>query len=98
MASTFKAIEHVIPDQHIREYPNGTKHQEEDIFQLPIKQFIPINSLSPVPENSLNIIWVYGSGFPKETYEPLWEEDLYCNLLSRNVHTRSIRVAYCSNQ
>ncbi|KAF7865938.1 hypothetical protein EAF04_006102 [Stromatinia cepivora] len=97
MASTFKIIEHVIPGQHIREYPNGTKHQQEDILQLSIKQYIPTNSPNPTPGNSITIIGVHGSGFPKETYEPLWEE-LYSNLLSCNVHIRSIWVADCSNQ
>ncbi|KAJ8068194.1 hypothetical protein OCU04_003764 [Sclerotinia nivalis] len=97
MASTFKTIEHVIPGQHIREYPNGTKHQQEDILQLSIEQYIPINSPSPISDNSITVIGVHGSGFPKETYEPLWE-DLYSSLLSRNVHIRSIWVADCSNQ
>ncbi|PQE09746.1 toxin biosynthesis protein [Rutstroemia sp. NJR-2017a BBW] len=97
MAPFFKAIEHVIPGQHIREYPNGTKQRQEDVLQLSIKQYIPLNSPNPPPENSITIIGVHGNGFPKETYEPLWN-DLYLNLQSRNVHIRSIWMADCSNQ
>jgi hypothetical protein len=65
MASLFKAIEHVIPGQHIREYPNGTKQRQEDVLQLSIKQYIPLNSPSPPPENSITLIGVHGNGFPK---------------------------------
>ncbi|PQE27372.1 toxin biosynthesis protein [Rutstroemia sp. NJR-2017a WRK4] len=82
MASFFKVIEHVIPGQHIREYPNGTKQRQEDVLQLSIKQYIPLNSPNPPPENSITIIGVHGNGFPK----------------SRNVHIRSIWMADCFNQ
>ena len=30
MTSVFNVIEHSIPGQHIREYPNGTKYRQED--------------------------------------------------------------------
>ncbi len=65
MAPTFDVVEHVIPGQHIREYPNATKHHQEDVLQLCIKQYIPRNIVHPIPENAVSIIGAHGNGFPK---------------------------------
>ena len=65
MATAFTTVEHVINGQHIREYPNATRHRQEDAFQLAIKQYVPLNVPNPVPENAVTIIGVHGNGFPK---------------------------------
>ena len=65
MASSIRIVEHIIPGQHIREYPNGTKDAQESILQLSIKQYIPLQVADPVPDNSITIIGVHGNGFPK---------------------------------
>lgn len=94
---SFSVIEHVIPGQHIREYPNATKLREEDVLQISIKQYVPLNRSTPVPDNAVTIIGAHGNGFPKETYEPFWA-DLCSNLQSRNVEIRGIWIADTSNQ
>ena len=65
MAISFRTVDHVIPGQHIREYPNGTKHNQEDILQLSIRQYVPLHVPKPLPKNSITIIGVHGNGFPK---------------------------------
>ena len=65
MAKFLRTVEHVIPGQHIREYPNATKNNQEEILQLSIKQYIPLNVPDPLPQNSVTIIGVHGNGFPK---------------------------------
>ena len=98
MAPVFNIVEHVIPGQHIREYPRATKHSQEDVLQLSIKEYIPLDRAEDVvTHGSLTIIGACGNGFPKETYEPFWDE-LYSCLQSRGVQVRSIWVADCSNQ
>ena len=65
MAPVFNVVEHVIPGQHIREYPNATKHGQEDVLQLSVKQYIPTNQPDHLPHGSLTIIGAHGNGFPK---------------------------------
>ncbi|KAL8823414.1 MAG: hypothetical protein Q9191_005875 [Dirinaria sp. TL-2023a] len=61
----FSVIEHVIPGQHIREYPNATKLREEDVLQISIKQYVPLNRSTPAPDNAVTIIGAHSNGFPK---------------------------------
>ena len=65
MASVFNIIEHSIPGQHIREYPKGTKHRQEDTLQLCVKQYVPANISEVEADHGLTIIGVPGNGFPK---------------------------------
>ena len=65
MASVFKVIEHSIPGQHIREYPKGTKHRQEDTLQLCIKHYIPASTPDVEASKGLTIIGAAGNGFPK---------------------------------
>ena len=74
MATVLTTTEHVIKGQHIREYPNATKHRQEDTLHLSIKQYVPLDLPDPVPENALTVIGVHGNGFPKAS----------CNLCSRD--------------
>lgn len=97
MSFPFKIIEHVIPGQHIREYPQSIRGRQETALQLSIKQYVPTDRPDPVPENAVTIIGVPGNGSPKETYEPLWE-DLYNQLKKQSVPLRGIWVADPSNQ
>lgn len=97
MAFPFKIIEHVLPGQHIREYPRSIRGRQETPLQIAIKQYVPVDADQPVPENAVTIIGAVGNGFPKETYEPLWE-DLHGQLKKQGVPLRSIWVADASNQ
>ena len=65
MAPVFNVVEHVIPGQHIREYPNATKHSQEETLKLSIKQYIPLDTVDRVPQNAVTIVGLHGNGFPK---------------------------------
>ncbi|KAH8691974.1 putative toxin biosynthesis protein [Talaromyces proteolyticus] len=100
MVFPFTIIERTIPGQHIREYPhsiNLNKARQETALQLAIKQYVPADRPEPIPANAVTIIAAHGTGFPKELYEPLWE-DLYKQLRARSVPLRAIWMADVSNQ
>ncbi|KAH6675791.1 Alpha/beta hydrolase family-domain-containing protein [Halenospora varia] len=71
-SSVFKICEHSIPCQHIREYPGGVKKGNTSL-SLTIKEYTPLNNLN-AEEGSITIIATHAIGFPKEIYEPLWED------------------------
>ncbi|PGH02199.1 hypothetical protein GX51_04773 [Blastomyces parvus] len=77
IAGPFKVIEHTAPCQHIREYPRAIATEQEETLWLSVKQYVPIDNPNPKP-GDITIIGAHANGFPKELYEPLWEE-----LLSR---------------
>jgi hypothetical protein len=60
----FVVKEHVIPTQHIHEYPHATTSERDDILYLVIKQYTPIDNLSP-SAGDVTIIATHGSGLPK---------------------------------
>ncbi|KAL3480180.1 Alpha/beta hydrolase family-domain-containing protein [Aspergillus californicus] len=97
MAFPFKIVEHVLDGQHIREYPQSIKGRQETPLKLSIKQYTPLDQPVPIPDNAVTIIGAPGNGFPKEIYEPLWE-DLYRQLQRQSVPLRGIWVADVSNQ
>lgn len=65
MPQAFNVIEHIIPGQHIRGYPHATRFRQEDSLQLALKQYVPRDSLDPLPEDAVTIIGAHGNGFPK---------------------------------
>ncbi|OJD19017.1 hypothetical protein ACJ73_08672 [Blastomyces percursus] len=77
IAGPFKVIEHTVPCQHIREYPRAIATEQEETLWLSVKQYVPLDNPNPKP-GDITIIGAHANGFPKELYEPLWEE-----LLSR---------------
>jgi hypothetical protein len=70
MSANFQIIEHTIPCQHIREYPNGTKSRQEAVLQLAIKQYVPLRRSKP-REDAVTIIAGHANGFPKVLEVPL---------------------------
>ena len=65
MSSTmFLVKEHIVPCQHIREYPQATAHEQEDILHLAVKQYIPLNNQNP-RQGDVTIIAAHANGFPK---------------------------------
>ncbi|KAI9842793.1 MAG: hypothetical protein M1837_006896 [Sclerophora amabilis] len=92
-SSQFVVAEHTIPCQHIREYPAAVKNQQ-DVLHLVVKEYRPLNNLEAEP-GSLTIIATHANGFPKETYEPLWEDLIQA---SAPLKIRAIWVADCSHQ
>lgn len=64
MASELFSIQqYTIPCQHIREYPHGTRNDQEDILQLAVKQYTPLER--GVGEGAVTIIATHANGFPK---------------------------------
>ncbi|RHZ57474.1 putative toxin biosynthesis protein [Aspergillus thermomutatus] len=97
MAFPFRVVEHIIPGQHIRENPHALKGRQETALKLAVKQYIPLDQTVPLPENAVTIIGAQGNGFPKETYEPLWQ-DLYARLRKCSIPVRGIWIADVSHQ
>ncbi|PYH99135.1 toxin biosynthesis protein [Aspergillus ellipticus CBS 707.79] len=92
----FRIVEHIVECQHIREYPAATANGQEDVLNLVVKQYIPIDNPNPQP-GDLTILAAHANGFPKELYEPLWEE-LYARSKANGFRIRSIWMADVAHQ
>lgn len=96
-SNLFDIRHHVLPCQHIREYSRATRHAQEDTLYLDIKQYQPLDNLA-ADDGSVTIIGAGGTGFPKEMYEPLWDDILSHSKKSNGFKIRSIWMADMSNQ
>jgi|TARA_R110002003_G_scaffold30_2_gene1799 hypothetical protein len=73
MSSQYYRIdEHKIEASHIRGFPRSTATNQEEVLHLAVKQYTPLNNY-PKP-GDITIIAAHANGFPKELYEPLWDE------------------------
>ncbi|KEZ39459.1 Uncharacterized protein SAPIO_CDS9319 [Scedosporium apiospermum] len=91
MSSPFIVKEHKVPGQHIREYPHALANSQNDVLYLAVKEYIPRDNQNPQP-GDVTILGAHANGFPKELYEPLWE-DLYRESKSHGFRIRSIIIA-----
>ncbi|KKY21967.1 putative toxin biosynthesis [Phaeomoniella chlamydospora] len=91
MSSVFRVVEHTLPSSHIREYPRALSGEQEDILQIAVKQYVPSDNPNPRP-GDVTIIGAHANGFPKELYEPLWEELIKRSRKSK-IRIRSIWLA-----
>ena len=57
-------MEHVVPCQHIREYPRAIATEQEEELHLSVKQYIPLDNLDPKP-GDITIVGGHANGFPK---------------------------------
>ncbi|KAF2496028.1 hypothetical protein BU16DRAFT_617537 [Lophium mytilinum] len=73
--SLFRIDEHILPGQHIRGYARATVHEQEEVLHIAIKQYTPLDNPHPKP-GDITIIGAHANGFPKELYEPLWDDFL----------------------
>ncbi|KAF2813251.1 uncharacterized protein BDZ99DRAFT_252107 [Mytilinidion resinicola] len=73
--SLFRIDEHTLSGQHIRGYAHATVHEQEEVLHLAIKQYTPLDNPHPKP-GDITIIGAHANGFPKELYEPLWDDVL----------------------
>ncbi|CRG84887.1 hypothetical protein PISL3812_02065 [Talaromyces islandicus] len=96
MSSPFRIVEHVVPGQYIREYPRATSTSQEETLHLAVKQYIPLDNPNPKP-GDVTIIAAHANGFPKELYEPLWE-DLHARAKGQGFQIRSIWMADVAHQ
>lgn len=92
----FRIHKHTLPTCHIREYPRATADDQEDVLHLAIKQYTPKTQTKP-DEGDVTIIGAHANGFPKELYEPLWD-DLYERLKAKNIRISSIWIADVAHQ
>ncbi|OAA70252.1 hypothetical protein ISF_02226 [Cordyceps fumosorosea ARSEF 2679] len=95
-SAVFDIKEHVIPGEHTREYARAKANSQEDTLVLHVKQYTPKGNGAP-QKGDLSIIGAHANGFPKELYEPLWEE-LVKELSSKGVRVGSIWIADCAWQ
>lgn len=69
----FRIDEHKIEASHIRGFPRATSTHQDEVLHLAVKQYTPLNNSSP-KSGDITIIAAHANGFPKELYEPLWDE------------------------
>ncbi|KAJ4859001.1 alpha/beta hydrolase family domain-containing protein [Trichoderma breve] len=91
MASSFRVIQHTVKGSHTREYIRATANGDADTPRLSVKQYIPLDNPTPKP-GDVTIIGAHANGFPKELYEPLWEE-IYQRASQAGIRIRSIWIA-----
>ncbi|CBF73728.1 hypothetical protein AN8025.2 [Aspergillus nidulans FGSC A4] len=89
--SHFRVIEHTVRAHHIRERLGAVKPGHENELRLAVKQYIPLDNPDP-KDGDVTLIGAQANGFPKELYEPLWD-DIYERLRSHNRRIRSIWIA-----
>ncbi|KAF2018942.1 alpha/beta-hydrolase [Aaosphaeria arxii CBS 175.79] len=87
----FRIDEHVIDASHIRGFPRSTSTTQEEVLQLAVKQYTPLLNTNPKP-GDVTIIAAHANGFPKELYEPLWDE-LLKKLNKSGISIRGIWIA-----
>jgi hypothetical protein len=69
----FRIQEHKVESSHIRGFPRATSTTQEDVLYMAVKQYTPLSNTQPKP-GDITIIAGHANGFPKELYEPLWDE------------------------
>ncbi|OAG34837.1 hypothetical protein AYO21_10999 [Fonsecaea monophora] len=94
--SQFRVIEHEVRAQHTRHWPRGTEVGYENSLRLAVKQYVPHERRDPAPDD-ITFIAAHANGFPKELYEPLFE-DLYTKLKSLGRGIRGIWIADLAHQ
>ncbi|KAI1935645.1 hypothetical protein LOZ66_005185 [Ophidiomyces ophidiicola] len=92
----FRIVEHLVPGQHIREYPRATSTIQEETLCLSVKQYIPLDNPNP-QAGDVTIIGAHANAFPKELYEPLWE-DLLARSKANGFRIRAIWIADVAHQ
>ncbi|TGO90262.1 hypothetical protein BPOR_0072g00190 [Botrytis porri] len=95
-STIFEIKEHTLECQHIREYPRATSNTQEDVLHLAIKQYIPRDNPNPQP-GDVTIIGAHANGYPKELYEPLWE-DVHARAKANGFKIRGIWIADIAHQ
>ncbi|KAH8664415.1 Alpha/beta hydrolase family-domain-containing protein, partial [Xylariales sp. PMI_506] len=68
----FTCKTHIVPCCHIRHYSKSTSRSQNDELYLQVKQYVPLN-YNP-KDGDVTILAAHANGYPKELYEPLWDE------------------------
>ncbi|KAL6874957.1 alpha/beta-hydrolase [Trichoderma novae-zelandiae] len=92
----FEIREHTIQASHIREYPRATAVSQDEPLLLHVKQYTPKHG-GPPRKGDITIIGAHANGFPKELYEPLYE-DFVKELEKQGLRLRAIWIADAAHQ
>lgn len=60
----FRIVEHTLDASHIRGFPRTTSTHQNEVLQLAIKQYTPLNNPRPQP-GDITIIAAHANAFPK---------------------------------
>ncbi|KAJ6442122.1 prolyl aminopeptidase [Purpureocillium lavendulum] len=90
-SSPYHVTEHTIQASHIRDFARATAASQDETLLLAVKQYVPKDNPSP-QRGDLTVIGAHANGFPKELYEPLWDE-FYHEAKKRGIRIRSIYIA-----
>ncbi|KAJ3543092.1 hypothetical protein NM208_g3754 [Fusarium decemcellulare] len=96
MSSSYRVVQHTVNCCHTRDHVAATARGDADTPKLSVKQYIPINNPDPQP-GDVTVIGAHANGFPKELYEPLWDE-IYKRSAGAGIRIRSIWMADMWNQ
>lgn len=91
-SSSFRLTKHIVDTQHIRHYEHATAHGDDDVLQLCINQYSPLDNLEPQP-GDVTILAAHANGIEKELYEPLWDDLLEKAKESGKFRIRNIWMA-----
>jgi pimeloyl-ACP methyl ester carboxylesterase len=69
----FDINRHQVLCSHIREYPRALSTEDQPQLFLSVKQYVPKNNPRPQP-GDITIVASQANAFPKELYEPLWDD------------------------
>ncbi|WPH03762.1 Hypothetical protein R9X50_00664500 [Acrodontium crateriforme] len=94
--SHFDVKEHTIRCQHMRERPAGAAPGRHNDLRLHVKQYTPLKSKN-LKSTDVTIIGAHANGFPKEMYEPFWD-DLLEAMEKSGRGIRSIWIADVTGQ
>ncbi|RFU78300.1 hypothetical protein TARUN_3922 [Trichoderma arundinaceum] len=94
--SLFDVREHTIQASHIREYPRATANSQEEALLLHVKQYTPKHG-GPPRKGDITVVGAHANGFPKELYEPLYE-DFLKELEKQGLRLRAIWIADAAHQ
>ncbi|KAL7924646.1 Alpha/beta hydrolase family domain-containing protein [Trichoderma austrokoningii] len=95
-SSVFDIHIHTIQASHIREYARATATSQEAPLLLHVKQYTPKHG-GPARKGDITIIGAHANAFPKELYEPLYE-DLLAELHKQGLRLRAIWIADAAHQ
>ncbi|KAI9713384.1 MAG: hypothetical protein M1828_001418 [Chrysothrix sp. TS-e1954] len=100
MATTafLRVTEHTLPAQYVRDYPNAIRGRRDTRLRLAVKQYTPLEEAEDCSEQSVTIIATGANGFPKEIYEPLFDNLYEYSRRSQQFKIRSIWMADMANQ
>ncbi|GAO17414.1 hypothetical protein UVI_02024080 [Ustilaginoidea virens] len=96
MATRFSVREHVVDASHIRDFARATSTSQDAVLKLHVKQYLPLDNPAP-RKGDVTIIGAHANAFPKEIYEPLWD-DLHQELGRHGLRIRAVWIADCAWQ